>query len=124
MNMTPLGIIDYSTANIQTFEIPNTVSYAATEILIYVWTYIGFCEGTEQTIAIFTENSSGVQYKKYLPIKPYRQLAYSLTSENMWFPLFNRSIYVKLTNKEYCSNSGGRLYVTGYRWAQAYNRSV
>ena len=101
----------------QSFIIPvSSIPTTAKEVLVYIYAIMGSSSDSISLMTIHTEISHTRKFKKYMPIKTYKQNAWSSVSENMWFPLTsNRRIYVSLSKATTGKNVHGYINVIGYR---------
>ena len=115
LNMVQLGTINMLSTSTQSFAIPAAVPSTAKEVLVYVYTYMGYSVERDAHLKIYTESSPTRRFEKYLAIKTYNQDAYATASDNMFFPMpSNRRVYVSLS-RALTGNVSGKINVIGYR---------
>ena len=103
------------TTNVQTFPLPSSIPTTADEVLIYAYFRAGTSERAESNARFYTQRGASTTYDMYLRIRSYPQDAYTVTSDNMWFPVTDeRTVHVQLSNMV-VGNVAGRVYVIGYR---------
>ena len=115
--LTPIGTSQLKEAATYSFTIDSVIPRNAVEVLIFATVRSGYTE-TQRTgpvyLTIFTQIGS-VQYKKYIYLETYNQLAYSTNSENMWFPMpQNGSIFLDVPIA-FQGKVEARLFTAGYR---------
>ena len=114
-NIVRLGSINMRSTSTQSFVIPTAVPSTAKEVLVYVYTYMGYSVERDAHLKIYTESSPTRRFEKYLAIKTYKQDAYATASDNMFFPMpSNRRVYVSLS-RALTGNVLGYINVIGYR---------
>ena len=115
ISLAHIGSINTQTTAMQTFVIPSSVPQTAREVLVYAYLLAGSSENRFTHVKIFTEKSHNRRFEKYLSLQTWPQDAYTMTVDNMWFPLAtNRRIYVAVTTA-LGINTSGNIYITGYR---------
>ena len=113
---TRIGRINMDSTSTQSFVIPSSIPTTAREVLVYVHVLTGHKDDLFANLKVYTEASTTRQFIKYLPIRTYPQNAYSIVSENMWFPNpSNMRVYVSLSQSLGTDNISGVVKVIGYR---------
>lgn len=100
----------------QSFSYDGFVPSNAQEVLFYVVVQVGRNSGRDEEVDVELETTEGAtSYTKYLRVYLYNQEAWSLNSENMWFPATaSRSISVKYPGRSFTGNGSIRIHVIGY----------
>ena len=118
-----IGLIEIGNSNFRSTAVPATFSYEipdvvpddAKEIFVYARFWSGNSSPTVSTdFTIYTEEGDD-KYQQYIYLLPYSSGArYNSNSDNLWFPMTsNRRVFLVVPNT--MQESGGTLYVTGYR---------
>ena len=114
-DMIQLGTINMQCTSTQSFVIPSSVPSTAGEVLVYVYAYMGHSQDLLAQMKIYTESIPTRRFEKYITIKTYSQEAYTVASDNMFFPMpSNRRVYVMLS-QTLPGNVHGYVNIIGYR---------
>lgn len=102
--------------NTRSYDIPYSIPYSASEVLVYVVINTGASGPDErENIKIYTQDDYYNTYEKYIAVHPYPQSAWSTNSDNMWFPITReRRVHVNVPISEE-GNADIEVYVIGYR---------
>ena len=100
----------------QSYDIPSVIPSSAKEVLVLADVQAGYSGPNDviHYVKIYTQQNSH-KFEKYIVLKSYHQSAWSVNSDNLWFPMTaNRKVYVE-SSRAHTMNLKLNLNVIGYR---------
>jgi hypothetical protein len=115
ISIRQIGSSTLRSVGTSSYVIPSSIPSNAKEVLVYAEVLAGYSSpDTLARLKLFTEEGSK-RYEQYILVHTYPQNAYSINSDNMWFPLMsNRRLYM-YKPRVLGGNVIARVYVIGYR---------
>ena len=102
------------TKNVQIFPLPSSIPDSAKEFLVYAYFKAGYSKSAVANARFYTQDTNG-QYSKYMRVRGYNQVAHTVTSDNMWFPLTSQKTLQLQLSHVMEGNVVGHVNVIGYR---------
>ena len=113
---TKIGSTQFRNTGTEAFDIPSVIPSSAKEVLVLADMQTGY-SGPNDVISyvkIYTKRSSR-NFEKYIVLRSYHQSAWSVNSDNLWFPMTTgRKVYVE-SAKAHTQNLVLNLHAIGYR---------
>ena len=111
---TIIGSTQLRDVGLESFDIPSVIPSSAKEVLVLADMQVGYSgpPGVLNYVKIFTTNSR--TFEKYIVLRSAHQNAWSVNSENMWFPMTaGRRVYIE-SEEAHNQNLILNLHAIGY----------
>ena len=113
---TKIGSSQLRHAGTVAFDIPSVIPSSAKEVLVLADMQTGYSSPNDviHYVKIYTQQNSH-NFEKYIVLKSYHQSAWSINSDNLWFPMTTgHKVYVE-SAKAHTQNLILNLHAIGYR---------
>ena len=113
---TKIGSTQLRHAGTYSYDIPSVIPSSAKEVLVLADVQAGYSSPNDliHYVKIYTQQKSR-KFEKYIVLRSYHQSAWSINSDNLWFPMTTgRKVYV-VSARAHTQHLVLNLHAIGYR---------